>query len=90
MACQDPASAVLRKEDSVRTKGTGAGLTPETLGNINTGAVDHALMEMHFSICTLTGLRPQVELSLAVRRTNPVPGPIFLPAVFKHCFQTAH
>lgn len=53
---------VLRKEDSVRTKGAGASLTPELLGNTNTGAMDRALLEMYFSICAMTG--PQVELSL--------------------------
>lgn len=52
--------------------------------------VDHALLEMHFSICALTGPRPQAELSLAVKSTNIVPGPIFPPVVFKHCFQTAY
>lgn len=88
--CQDPTPVVLRKEDLARTKGTGASLTPEMLGSNNTDAMDHALLEMHFSICALTGPRPQVELSLAVKSTDPVPGPIFLPAVFKHCFQTVH
>lgn len=56
----------------------------------NTSAVNLALLEMHFNICALTGPRPWAELSLAVKSTNPVPRPIFLPAVFKHCFQTVH
>lgn len=74
----------------MRTKGTETSLSPEMLGNTSTGAMDHTLLEMHFSICTLTGPRPRAELSLAVKSTNAVPGPIFLPAVFKRCFQTAH
>jgi len=58
--------------------------------NLNTGATDHALVKMPSSICALGGLRPWPEFYLAVKRPNFLYVPIFIPAGFKHCFQTAH
>lgn len=62
-------------------------LTLKMLANTNTGTVDHALIKIQFSICAL---RPWAEFYLAVKRPNFVPVPIFIPAGFKRCFQTAY
>lgn len=89
MTCKDPISTVVRKGDTVRTKRCSS-QPSKTLGNINTGTIDHALIKMQFSICALHGLRPWAEFYLAVKRPNFVPVPIFIPSGFKHGLQTAH